>query len=414
MQWLNSKPGSQTIMHKVAIIGGGPAGLRTAQICGERGLDTLLFDQKRSVGRKFLIAGKSGLNLTNDATPEHFLNTYKGVDPTLWQKLYAHFDNHALRQWAADLGQDTFVSSGKKVFPKSMKAAPLLRAWVKQIKASGVSIQTQHRLLHITPLSHGYRLTFDTPEDTTVDYEAEQIVLALGGGSWPQTGSDGAWTTLMNELGVPVTPLCAANCGWTIPWPKAFIDQHDGAPWKNVLCSAGTEEILGELRVTHYGLEGGPIYRLGHALRQLPSPILTLDFKPSFSVHQLIRKAESVRSDLENNLAQRWKLCPSTISLLSSEHPTVFSKAKITSDDLIPLATSIKEFHLPLSHPRPIEEAISSAGGVNWEALTPQLELAQYPGIYLAGEMINWEAPTGGFLLQACFATASWVAESLS
>ena len=398
-------------MHEVVIIGGGPAGLRVMQMAAEAGVAPVLFDQMRSVGRKFLVAGKSGLNLTNDAPREMFLSRYRGTPGESWTRIYDQFTKDDLRQWALDLGQETFVSSGQKVFPASMKAAPLLRRWVQEIKGAGGQFAVQHRLMGITPLDEGYELSFATP-DGEVRHQARQVVLAMGGGSWPQTGSDGKWAALLEGLGIPVAPLVAANAGWEIDWPAAFIAEYDGTPWKNITCRAGEEELIGELVVTRYGLEGGPVYRLGHALRQLEQPVMVIDFKSSFTVHQLVKKAESAKRNLVVELARRWKLSPSVLALIAEWYPEHFADGA-TAEMIQAIAELVKALPIPLLQPRPIAEAISSAGGVLWEAVDETLQLRQYEGIYLCGEMLNWEAPTGGFLLQGCFASATWVARAL-
>lgn len=402
-------------MVKLAVIGGGPAGLRVAELASAAGISVHLYEQKRSVGRKFLVAGKSGLNLTNAATRDDFLSVYQGSSfpAALWAEIYDHFDNTAVRDWAHSLGQETFVSSGKKVFPESMKAAPLLRRWVEQIRAQGAAFHLNHSFQQIEPKGTGYELTFETAEGLHV-IEAEQVVFALGGGSWPKTGSDGGWVGALRNLGVPVDTLEGANCGWELDWPSGFLAEFEGTPWKNLVCHVGEQSLTGELVITRYGLEGGPIYRLGHALRQQGSQAtLTLDFKASFSSEQLLRKAESVRKNLPMELAQRWKLPGSVIALLEHRFPAIFAQEKVSLSDLETLSQAVKEFPLELIKARPIEEAISSAGGVRWEALDHQLALRDYPGVFACGEMLDWEAPTGGYLLQGCLSSASWVARSL-
>jgi len=350
-------------MVELAVIGGGPAGLRVAELTAEAGINVHLFDQKRSVGRKFLVAGKSGLNLTNNAMREDFLATYQGNNfPTeLWAQIYDSFDNNAVRDWSLSLGQETFVSSGQKVFPKSMKAAPLLRAWVKKIKECGGTFHLSHSLTSITPIKNGYELTFQVEDEIKI-VQVKYLVLALGGGSWVQTGSDGAWTSILSKLRVPITPLSASNCGWECPWELDFLTEYEGTPWKNINCSAGGESIKGELVITKYGLEGGPIYRLGYSLRQLSEPILKIDFKPNFTVEELTRKAESVRRNLIEELPKRWKVPQSAIAILRQQKPEIFEREKVTN--IAPLAHAIKNIKLPLSTSRPLNEAISSGGGI--------------------------------------------------
>jgi len=317
-------------MVELAVIGGGPAGLRVAELTARAGFAVNLYDQKRSVGRKFLIAGKSGLNLTNAASREEFLAVYQGADfpRRLWAEIFDEFNNDALRDWALSHGQETFVSSGKKVFPKSMKAAPLLRRWVQSIKASGALFKLNHSFQTIERADDGYRLIFHTPEGASEVF-AKRVVFALGGGSWPKTGSDGYWVNSLNTSGIPVSPLQSANCGWEIEWPERFIGDHEGQPWKNIVCKAGQLSLEGELVITKYGLEGGPIYRLGYALREMEKPTLEIDFKPTFSLEQLLKKVESVRRNLAGELTQRWKIQASVVSLLELKYPAIFTKLRI-------------------------------------------------------------------------------------
>ena len=393
-------------MPKIAIIGGGPAGLRVAQLASNHPTwDVSLFEQKRSVGRKFLVAGKSGLNLTNNVGSKSFIAQYKGVslDKKLWTQMYDEFSNEDLRAWAKDLGVDTFVSSGQKVFPLEMKAAPLLRAWVTRIKAQGCSIHVNNEWASMTQVEEGYRLAFKTPEGRREEV-FDKVVLALGGGSWPQTGSTGAWVSILESFGLRVRPLISANCGWEVAWDNQWLATYEGEPMKNIVCKVGDEQIKGEVVVTKYGLEGGPIYKLGHALRQQDSPVLEIDFKPDFTVDQLIKKAESVRSNARNELLKRWKVSQAVLDLIH-----VFSEQAVTPDEIRELACLLKSYKIAFQNPRSIVEAISSAGGVDWSELDSTLMLKKYPNVYVCGEMLEWEAPTGGFLLQGCFSSATWL-----
>ncbi len=401
-------------MDEVAIIGGGPAGLRVMQILQCAGIQGHLYEQKRSVGRKLLVAGKSGLNLTNDAEIVEFLSNYKGkgLPKVLWERIYKAFNNTTLREWARELGQETFVSSGKKVFPNDMKAAPLLRALVQDIKGKGGEFFVKHSLRNIEPSDNGYDLTFSS-EEGEIRHHYSAVVLAFGGGSWSSTGSDGEWVPLLESMNIKISPLEAANCGWEVNWDGEFLSKHEGKPLKNLLCSAGEESIEGELVITKYGLEGGPIYRLGHALRQQEKPALQLDFKSMFSTQELMKKVESVRKNLALELMQRWRLTDSVVDLLKCYHSELFQKIKVNGGDLQLLAKKLKNFSLPLEKPRPLNEAISSAGGVAWIELDENLMLKKYPDLYACGEMLDWEAPTGGFLLQGCFSSASWVGNAI-
>ncbi|MGJ8656858.1 MAG: NAD(P)/FAD-dependent oxidoreductase [Akkermansiaceae bacterium] len=394
----------------IAIIGAGPAGLRAAEVAAESGASVTIFDSKPSSGRKFLVAGKSGLNLTNDEPWETFLQKYSGTDlpHQHWNKILSNFDNQALRYWAGELGIATFVASSGKVFPTEMKAAPLLKRWIDKLRALEVSFSFNHHCTNFSSSKNGVEVSFSTPdnhEETTLQFDA--VVLALGGGSWRNTGSTGEWTSIFLNHNIHLTPLTAANCGWETPWPEDFIKEAEGLPLKNIIVTAGEKSIGGELVITKYGLEGGPIYKLGAAIKSLPSPQITIDFKPSHTEEQLTAKMESAKRNLIHEAKLRWKLNAATHSLLKHHFPT---EESLTVEKL---AHTIKKFPIPLTQPRPIDEVISSAGGVKWSELDQNLMLKKLPGIYCAGEMIDWEAPTGGYLLQACFATGTWVAKAI-
>ena len=267
------------IKPNIAVIGGGPAGLRAAEVAASNGARVSLFDAMPSVGRKFLVAGKSGLNLTNDEAMEKFLERYSGNDLPVdeWRARFATFDNNALRAWAESLGVPTFVSAGGKVFPKSMKAAPLLRAWVKRLRELGVTFHMRHRWKEISPSGE---IHFNTPDGARTE-TPDTTILALGGASWPQTGSDASWVKILSEHGVEITPLAPANVGWGVDWPAEVLAVAEGGPLKNIAVHCGGESSLGELVITAYGLEGAPLYRHGPRLRNAENPAVEIDFKPS-------------------------------------------------------------------------------------------------------------------------------------
>jgi uncharacterized flavoprotein (TIGR03862 family) len=383
----------------IAVVGGGPAGLRAAEVAAERGAHVTVYDAKPSVGRKFLVAGKSGLNLTNTAEFPEFAAVYSGesLRAETWRSILRDFDRDALRAWSASLGVETMATSSGKVFPKTMKAAPLLRRWVERLRHSGVKFALRHRLAGIT--SNGtVTLTFDTPQGT-VRAQHDAAILALGGGSWPETGSDGTWPAILAKLGVKIHPLQAANCGWEVAWAPETRERVEGRPLQNIHASAGECREIGELMLTRYGMEGTAVYRLGRALRHMAEPTIELDLKPTFTVEQLVRKMESVRRDYLKEAGVRWKLPDAACAILAQFHGP-FSDAPT-------LAAAAKHCRIPLVRPRPLEEAISSAGGVAWDELTEELMFRKVPHIYCAGEMLDWEAPTGGFLLQGCFASGT-------
>ncbi|MGJ8697086.1 MAG: NAD(P)/FAD-dependent oxidoreductase [Verrucomicrobiaceae bacterium] len=391
-------------MRRILVIGGGPAGLRAAEVASAAGCEVTLCEQKRSVGRKFLIAGKGGLNLTHSEELETFVTRYRGPGQPedFWGRALEEFDNKAIRAWAARMDVGTFVQKSGRVYPKALKAAPLLRRLVERLREQGVAMRMNHRLVRLEK-GEGHRATFETPEGEVV-LEADAVILALGGGSWPQTGSDGAWVEVLGRMGVEVAPLAAANCGWEADWPEELRGKVEGQPLKNVIVKAGGEEAPGELMVTRYGLEGGPMYQLGPVLRAMEFPKVTIDLKPSFTEEKLVAKMESAKRNFLEESAVRWKLPEVARDLLEHLHGPFGS-----AEDL---ARCTKNFEIALTEARPLEEAISSAGGVKWGELDEQLMVRAVPGLFVAGEMIDWEAPTGGYLLQGCFASGTMVGEA--
>jgi uncharacterized flavoprotein (TIGR03862 family) len=379
---------------QIAVIGGGPAGLRAAEVAAMAGAQVSLFDAKPSVGRKFLVAGKGGLNLTHGEAFERFVTRYSGPGQPagIWNALLADFDSESLRDWVAGLGVETFQASSGRVYPKALKAAPLLRRWIARLKSLGVRFEMNHRWTGLAP-GAPHRLEFANGESI----DADSVIFALGGGSWPQTGSDGAWTRLFETLGIPCHPLAPANCGWQHPWPPEVLAAAEGKPLKNIRVSAGDTTATGELLVTRYGIEGGAIYQLGSTLRSMPQPAIAIDFKPTFTHAQLVSKMESVRRLFLDEARIRWRLSDAAHAIL----------ARRQWHDSNSLAHEVKHCIIPLDGPRPIKEAISSAGGVCWNALDQTLMIRQLPGVFVAGEMIDWEAPTGGYLMQGCFATGT-------
>ena len=379
---------------QLAVIGGGPAGLRAAETAAAAGVRVTLFDAKPSVGRKFLVAGKGGLNLTHGEAHGRFVTRYSGPDQPagIWDSLLSDFDATALRTWAAGLGVETFQAGSGRVYPKALKAAPLLRRWITRLRELGVRFEMNHRWSGLRPGSP-HVLEFANGASC----EADAVVFALGGGSWPHTGSDGGWTRGFESLGIACRPLAPANCGWEHPWPPEVLAAAEGMPLKNIAARAGDVMVSGELLVTRYGLEGGAIYQLGAALRAMDRPAIAIDFKPTFTHEQLVAKMESVRRDFMAAAKIRWRLSAAAYAILG----------RAPWSDAASLAREAKHCVIPLSGPRPIAEAISSAGGVCWSGLDASLMLKRLPGIFVAGEMIDWEAPTGGYLMQGCFATGT-------
>jgi uncharacterized flavoprotein (TIGR03862 family) len=387
----------------LGIVGGGPAGLMAAEAATKAAigsdLSITLFEGKPSVGRKFLVAGHGGLNLTHSDGLDRFSEKYQGSFISgYWTSLLEEFSNEDTRAWASGLGIETFIGTSGRVFPKGFKAAPLLRRWVQRIKNHGVRVEARHYLQKITLKDARIELELSTPEGM-ISKSFDTVIFALGGASWPETGSDAQWVPLFQQLGISLAPFQAANCGWETCWHPDIIPLVAGEPLKNIAVTAGNITIHGELMITSYGVEGGAIYQLGHSLRSMTRPLLFIDLKPTFSAEELVQKISSYSDDLMNSAKNAWRLGDAAHVLLSTLAPPE------ARDDPHALARFAKALPIPLAGPRPIVEAISSAGGVLFSELNNNLMLKKLPGLFVAGEMIDWEAPTGGYLLQGCFAT---------
>ena len=373
--------------------------MRAAEVSAAAGLSVTLFDAKPSVGRKFLVAGRGGLNLTHAESRERFTTRYGGGEAPdgRWASLLADFDADASRAWASGLGVETFVATTGRVYPREMKAAPLLRRWVRRLRESGVTFALRHRW---TGLRQGANLELEFATDGEFRvHSARAVVLALGGGSWPETGSDGAWVSALEKLGVGVSPLLASNCGWDAAWSEAVLARAEGKPLKNIVARAGDAVAVGELLVTRNGLEGGAIYQLGPSLRAMPEPAIEIDFKPTHPVGDLVRKLGNCPRNFLTEARARWRLPESVCAILEFAHGPF--------DNAESLSRFTKACRIPLKGSRPIAEAISSAGGVRWSELDATLMLKRLPGVFVAGEMMDWDAPTGGYLMQGCFATGT-------
>lgn len=391
----------------LVIVGGGPAGLRAAEIASLHGLQVRLFDAKPSVGRKLLVAGKGGLNLTHSEPLDRFAKRYLGGHQNaVWTSLLSEFSNNDLRSWAKELGIETFIGTSGRVFPLGFKAAPLLRRWVERLRLLGVCFEMNKKLSEITRKDGRLILEFSS-DGRLFPVTSDTVILALGGASWPETGSTGEWPILFEQLGIAVSPLVAANCGWEVCWNADIIGEIEGQPLKNITVSAGEKKIAGELLITRYGLEGGALYQLGNTLRTLIKPALTIDLKPSFSEEELADKIRFSSNNLTDSAICSWRLSKAAGFLLR-----YFAVEKSLTDPLS-LAKEAKALTIPLIGPRPIAEAISSAGGVAFSELNEYLMIKRIPGLFVAGEMIDWEAPTGGYLLQGCFATGTRAANGV-
>ena len=389
----------------IAIIGGGPAGLMAAEAASAAGAQVDLYDAMASVGRKFLLAGKGGLNLTHSEPSEKFLSRY-GARRAQIAPLIASLGPDALRAWARGLGIDTFVGSSGRVFPTDLKAAPLLRSWLRRLRKSGVQFHVRHRW---TGWDEQGVLRFSTPEGNRF-VQADAVILALGGGSWPQLGSDASWVPLLVGRGVHIVPLQPANCGFDVGWSDHFRIKFAGHPIKSVAIvmksKTGTESWHpGEFVITETGVEGGIIYAVSASLRDeilaKGAATVLLDLTPDRDTPRLTHDLSRPRGKrtMATHLQRQAHIEGVKAGLLRE----VVSKEDFT--DPTRLVAAIKSLPLKLVAPRPLEEAISTAGGVTFEALDDRLMIRTLPSIFCAGEMLDWEAPTGGYLLTACFAT---------
>jgi len=383
-----------------AVIGGGPAGLMAAEALAEAGIAVELFDAMPSVGRKFLLAGKGGLNLTHGEALPAFVSRYGARAPQVARWL-DELPPQALRDWAAALGIDTFVGSSGRVFPNDLKAAPLLRAWLHRLRARGVVFHMRHRWLGWSEVG---ALRFDSPHGGA-HVGARATVLALGGASWPRLGSDGAWVPWLREAGVVVSALRPANCGFEVAWSKHLRERFAGAPVKPVALRFEGFERQGEFVLSDYGIEGSLVYAASALLRDTiernGQATLALDLLPAFDAERAAREVAHPRGSrsLASHLKSRLGLAGAKMALLHELLP------HDTLTDPVRLAAAIKALPLTVTAPRPIDEAISSAGGVSFDGLDEQLMLRARPGVFCAGEMLDWEAPTGGYLLQAAMAS---------
>ena len=395
----------------IAIIGGGPAGLMAAERLLAAGRQVTLFEAKGSPGRKFLIAGKGGLNLTHGEPRPQFDQRYRERAGQVGHWL-DRFDGPALRQWAAGLGVDTYVGSSGRVFPDDRKAAPLLRGWVRRLKEQGLVLRVNHRWLG---WQADGRLRLAGPEGELA-VRANAVILATGGGSWPQLGSDGQWVAPLRQAGVKVAELQPANCGFDVAWSEHFIQRQAGAPLKPVIAhwhdlQGQPQQLQGECVVSQVGIEGSLIYALSADLRQAVQrdgqALLELDLVPGRSLERLRKDLDAPRRgrSFSEHLRRQAGIGGVKAALLYE----ILGRG--AGDDLDAVARTLKRLPLTLRAARPLAEAISSAGGVRLEGLDQALMLNRLDGVFCAGEMLDWEAPTGGYLLTACFASGLVAAE---
>jgi uncharacterized flavoprotein (TIGR03862 family) len=391
---------------QIAVIGAGPAGLMAAEVLAQGGAAVTVFDAMPSAGRKFLMAGRGGLNLTHSEKLSSFLTRYGKPAPQLTAAIEA-FPPGALRAWSEVLGQPTFVGSSGRVFPQAFKASPLLRAWLRRLDAMGVQFKLRHRWTGWDESGH---LRFQTP-DGAIAVEARATVLALGGASWPRLGSDGAWVGMLAAKGVAISPLKPANCGFTVAWSNIFRDRFEGQPLKGVALSFGSHSVGGEAMIARAGIEGGAIYALSADLREAVfasgQATLHVALRPDLATDALIKRlsAPKAKQSLSNWLRKAAQLSPAGIGLL--QEAAIASGTSLSSLSPENLTELINAVPVQLNGVAPIARAISTAGGIAFDELDPGFMLRRLPGVFAAGEMLDWEAPTGGYLLQASFATGA-------
>jgi uncharacterized flavoprotein (TIGR03862 family) len=400
----------------VAVVGGGPAGLMAAEVLGAAGCEVTVYDRMPSLARKLLIAGRGGLNLTHSEDPERFIARYGDAAPRLRPMIEA-FPPSDLRAWCEGLGQETFVGSSGRVFPRAFKASPLLRAWLARLAGLDVRLAPRHRW---EGWDESGALVFAHPEGERVTQRPDATILALGGASWPRLGSDGSWVRLLAARGVPITPLRPANVGFTVAWSEVLRSRFEGEPLKRIALTFGGRTVRGEAVITAGGIEGGAVYALSAPLREAVirdgGAVLTVDLRPDLTGEALARRLAGPRGGQSAStfLRKAAGLPPVAIALLREAHGPDLPR------DPEALARAVKAVPLRLTGVAGLDRAISTAGGVALEAVDERLMLRALPGVFAAGEMLDWEAPTGGYLLQASFATGAaaargalaWLGES--
>ena len=405
-------------MTRVAVVGAGPAGLMAAERLAEAGIAVTVYDRMASPARKFLLAGRGGLNLTHSETLDDFLSRYRPADGPV-RTAIEHFPPQRLRAWCEALGQPTFVGTSGRVFPQAMKASPLLRAWLRRLRDAGVTFAPRHRFV-------GWRegaLLFERPDGSTVSDRPDATVLALGGASWPRLGSDGTWITALADRGVTIAPLRPANCGVRVAWSAPFRSRRAGDPLKRIAAAFAGRTVRGEAVITAEGLEGGAIYALSADLREAVASdghaVLAIDLRPDLAHADLARHIARRRpkESFSTALRKNAKLAPAAIDLVQE---AAMNQARRPGDlAAAELAALIKAVPVRVAGVAGIERAISTAGGVSLHDIGSNFMLRTCAGVFVAGEMLDWEAPTGGYLLQASFATgraaadgaAAWLAE---
>ena len=384
---------------RIGIVGGGPAGLMAAELLSARGHAVTVLEAMPTIGRKFLLAGKSGLNITHSEPYERFAARFGAANDRLRAALDG-FTPDDLRAWALDLGTETFVGTSGRVFPTVMKASPLLRAWRARLEKQGVDIRVRHRWMGFSP--EGLRV--DTPEGEVV-LAFDAMLLTLGGASWPRLGSDAAWVSTLVAEGVGITPFRPANCGFDLDWSPFLVERFAGTPVKGVTAGSAAGTIPGEFVISKTGIEGSLVYAHAAALRDAlerdGAATLVLDLAPGRTRERLA--GDLARQDGKASFSTRLRKAVGLDGVKAALLRECVPEASALGPQA--LAAAIKAVPLPLVRPRPIAEAISAAGGIRFDAIDEAYMLKAMPGVFAAGEMLDWEAPTGGYLLTACFAT---------
>lgn len=399
-QRTRQRPSWKSAPPRAAVIGGGPAGLMAAEILATAGVAVTVYEQRRSVGRKFVLAGRSGLNLTHSEDIESLLARYTEDGSHIRDAIRA-FPPAALRTWSAELGEDTTVGSTGRVFPESMRATPLLRAWLERLVDQGVTFHVEHKFLG---WSDEGAVRFGSGGAEVV-VEADAVIFALGGASWPRTGSDGDWVERFAALGITITPLEASNCGVVVNWTEHFAARFEGTPLKNVALSVGDERHRGDPVITRTGLESGPVYSLSAAIREelkaSGRATLLCDLQPDRDIDALANRLSAKRrpKDSFSTWMKRAGLDPVEIGLIRE------ATGNRPPTELDAVTKLIKAVPIAVTGLAPIDRAISTSGGIAMHEIDDGFMLEQLPATFVAGEMLDWDAPTGGYLLQACFST---------
>ena len=382
---------------EIIIIGAGPAGLMAAQILAEKGFEVHIYEQNKNAGRKFLVAGNGGFNLTHSEDLEKFADKYESPEI---QNIFKNFDNQKVVEWLADLGITTYVGSSGKIFPtKNFKPIQVLKAWLDHLEKLGVHFHYEHRLVDFDS-----EFVYFKNNEEEIEVAYSKLILGLGGGSWKKTGSDAKWIEILRQKKISITPLEAANSGYNTDLKFHHLQ---GQYLKNIKLSFKNEMKIGEIVFTKYGIEGSPVYFMNRFTRKYDFPlILNIDLKPNLSQAEIFKELQSA-DKISSVLKRKLKVSTTAINLLKTLDKETYTNIEF-------LANKIKNFPIEVLSFRPIDEVISTAGGVAFAALNSRLELKDFPNVYCVGEMIDWEAPTGGYLLQGCFSTGFWVGNSIA